>query len=85
MAPSRSDDWRALEVGTILEHLDDRPPKRISTHSLVVGLTQDLIADGLDGVAIAQALRLTAPSTALRGGARLKTRSGATVKALGAI
>lgn len=58
---------------------------KISTHSLRVGLTQDLIADGQDGVAIAQALRWTSPSTALRYGARLKSRSGATAKALGKV
>lgn len=59
--------------------------KKISTHSLRVGLTQDLIANGQDGVAISQALRWTSPSTALRYGARLKARSGATAKALGLI
>lgn len=59
--------------------------KRISTHSLRVGLTQDLIANGQDGVAISQALRWTSPSTALRYGARLKVKSGATAKALGGI
>ncbi|MEE4208869.1 MAG: hypothetical protein V2I43_06355, partial [Parvularcula sp.] len=59
--------------------------KRVSTHSLRVGLTQDLIAGGQDGVAIAQALRWTSPSTALRYGARLKSRSGATAKALGRV
>ena len=59
--------------------------KKISSHSLRVGLTQDLIANGQDGVAISQALRWTSPSTALRYGARLKVKSGATAKALGEI
>jgi site-specific recombinase XerD len=59
--------------------------KKISSHSLRVGLTQDLIADGQDGVAISQALRWTSPSTALKYGARLKARSGATAKALSSI
>jgi integrase len=59
--------------------------KKISSHSLRVGLTQDLIADGQDGVAISQALRWTSPSTALKYGTRLKARSGATAKALSSI
>lgn len=58
---------------------------KISTHSLRVGLTQDLIANGQDGVAIAQALRWTSPSTALRYGAKLRSASGATAKALGRV
>ena len=51
--------------------------RTISTHSLRVGLTQDLIAEGQDGVAIAQALRWSSPSTAQRYGAQLRVRSGA--------
>ena len=47
----------------------------LSTHSLRVGLTQDLFAAGEDGVGIAQALRWSSPSTALRYGRKLAARS----------
>src|SRR3546814_1205265 len=43
----------------------------LSTHSLRVGLTQDLFAAGEDGAGIAQALRWSSPATALRYGRKL--------------
>ncbi|GAM07516.1 phage integrase domain/SAM domain-containing protein, partial [Novosphingobium sp. MBES04] len=54
----------------------------LSTHSLRVGLTQDLLAAGEDGLAIAQALRWSSPSTALRYGARLRAENGAASRVL---
>ncbi|MET0373348.1 MAG: hypothetical protein ABW128_03705 [Rhizorhabdus sp.] len=49
--------------------------RALSTHSLRDGLTQDLFAAGEDGVGIAQALRWSSPSTALRYGRKLAARS----------
>jgi hypothetical protein len=54
----------------------------LSTHSLRVGLTQDLFAAGEDGVRIAQALRWSSPSTALRYGRNLATRSNVAARVL---
>jgi len=48
----------------------------LSTHSLRVGLTQDLFAAGKDGAGIALALRWSSPSTALLYGRRLQVQSG---------
>lgn len=50
----------------------------LSTHSLRVGLTQDLFASGEDAGPIAQALRWTSTSTALRYGRKLAPSSNAT-------
>jgi site-specific recombinase XerC len=55
----------------------------ISTHSLRVGLTQDLFAAGEDGAGIAQALRWQSPATALRYGRKLAVRSNVAAKVLG--
>lgn len=56
--------------------------KGLSTHSLRVGLTQDLFAAGEDGVGIAQALRWSSPSTALRYGRKLVARSNVAARVL---
>ena len=54
----------------------------LSTHSLRVGLTQDLFASGEDAGPIAQALRWTSTSTALRYGRELAPSSNATARML---
>ena len=54
----------------------------LSTHSLRVGLTQDLFASGEDSGPIAQALRWTSTSTALRYGRKLAPASNATARML---
>lgn len=54
----------------------------LSTHSLRVGLTQDLFASGEDAGPIAQALRWTSSATALRYGRNLLPSSGATARML---
>ena len=57
----------------------------ISSHSLRVGLTQDLFAAREDGLAISQTLRWKSPATALRYGAKLKVRSNSAARVLGGI
>lgn len=57
----------------------------ISSHSLRVGLTQDLFAAREDGLAISQTLRWKSPATALRYGARLEVRSNSAARVLGGI
>ena len=57
----------------------------LSTHSLRVGLTQDLFAAGEDGSGIALTLRWSSPSTALRYGRKLAVRSNAASRVLAAI
>lgn len=57
----------------------------LSTHSLRVGLTQDLFAAGEDGAGIALTLRWSSPSTALRYGRKLAVRSNAASRVLGKI
>lgn len=57
----------------------------LSSHSLRVGLTQDLFAAGEDGVGIAQALRWSSPSTALRYGRKLAARSNVAARVLSQI
>lgn len=52
--------------------------KRISSHSLRVGLTQDLIARGQDGVAIAKALRWKSTAQVIHYGNELSEEDGAT-------
>lgn len=54
----------------------------LSTHSLRVGLTQDLFASGEDAGPVAQALRWTSTSTALRYGRKLAPSSNATARML---
>lgn len=56
--------------------------KALSTHSLRVGLTQDLFAAGEDGTGIAQALRWSSPTTALRYGRKLAVRSNVAARVL---
>ena len=56
--------------------------KALSTHSLRVGLTQDLFAAGQDAAGIAQALRWTSPTTALRYGRKLAARSNVAARVL---
>ena len=57
--------------------------RQLSSHSLRVGLTQDLFAAREDGVAISQTLRWKSPATALRYGAKLKVRSNSAARVLG--
>lgn len=56
--------------------------KALSTHSLRVGLTQDLFAHGEDAGPIAQALRWTSTATALRYGRKLAPSSNAAARML---
>ena len=56
--------------------------KALSTHSLRVGLTQDLFASGEDAGPIAQALRWTSTATALRYGRKLAPSSNAAARML---
>lgn len=55
---------------------------QLSTHSLRVGLTQDLFANGADAGPVAQALRWSSTSTALRYGRALAPASNATAQML---
>ncbi len=57
----------------------------LSTHSLRVGLTQDLFAAGEDGAGIALTLRWSSPATALRYGRKLAVRSNAASRVLSRI
>lgn len=57
----------------------------LSTHSLRVGLTQDLFAAGEDGAGIALTLRWTSPATALRYGRKLAVRSNSASRVLGKV
>jgi integrase len=57
----------------------------LSTHSLRVGLTQDLFAAGEDGAGIALTLRWSSPATALRYGRKLAVHSNAASRVLGKI
>jgi integrase len=54
----------------------------LSTHSLRVGLTQDLFAAGEDAGPVAQALRWTSPVTALRYARHLVPKSNAAARVL---
>jgi len=75
---------RAAECGLVsLIGKDlDRGIAALSTHSLRVGLTQDLFANGEDAGPIAQALRWTSTATALRYGRKLAPVSNATARML---
>jgi integrase len=57
----------------------------LSTHSLRVGLTQDLFAAGEDGAGIALTLRWSSPATALRYGRKLAVRHNAASRLLGKV
>ncbi|PZU05969.1 tyrosine-type recombinase/integrase [Sphingomonas sp.] len=57
----------------------------LSTHSLRVGLTQDLFAAGEDGAGIALTLRWSSPATALRYGRKLAVRSNAASRVLSSV
>jgi hypothetical protein len=65
-------------MGADLDHAIDA----LSTHSLRVGLTQDLFANGEDAGPIAQALRWTSTATALRYGRKLAPSSNAAARML---
>ena len=75
---------RAWADGLIEVEKDDivEALKTISSHSLRVGLTHDLIALGTDGVAITNAMRWTSSGTILRYGKKLRARSSATARFL---
>jgi len=60
----------------------DEAVAALSTHSLRVGLTQDLFAAGEDGSGIALTLRWSSPSTALRYGRQLHVQSGVAARVL---
>ena len=60
----------------------ERALDALSTHSLRVGLTQDLFASGEDAGPIAQALRWSSVGTALRYGRRLAPASNAAARML---
>lgn len=77
-ARQAADDHLVTLVGLEL----DAAIARLSTHSLRVGLTQDLFASGEDAGPIAQALRWTSTSTALRYGRKLAPSSNATARML---
>ena len=63
----------------------DRAIAALSTHSLRVGLTQELFAGGADAGPVAQALRWTSTSTALRYGRKLAPASNAAAAMLGKV
>jgi integrase len=73
-----ADEHLVMLAGAELEVAIDA----LSTHSLRVGLTQDLFASGEDAGPIAQALRWTSTSTALRYGRKLAPSSNATARLL---
>lgn len=77
-ARQAADDHLVALVGPELE----AAIARLSTHSLRVGLTQDLFASGEDAGPIAQALRWTSTATALRYGRQLAPSSNATARML---
>ena len=60
----------------------ERALDALSTHSLRVGLTQDLSASGEDADPIAQALRWSSIGTALRYGRRLAPAANAAARML---
>jgi integrase len=75
---------RAVAAGLIAIPADavDDAIAALSTHSLRVGLTQDLFAAGEDGAGIALTLRWSSPSTALRYGRQLQVQSGVAARVL---
>ncbi|OZA62660.1 MAG: integrase, partial [Sphingomonadales bacterium 39-62-4] len=78
VAQRAADEYLVNLVGKDL----DSAIAALSTHSLRVGLTQDLFATGEDAGPIAQALRWTSTSTALRYGRKLAPASNATARML---
>lgn len=81
--------YRRIALAAAAEGLIDIPPGELdaaiaalSTHSLRVGLTQDLFAAGEDGAGIALTLRWSSPSTALRYGRQLQVQSGVAARVL---
>jgi integrase len=81
--------YRRIASAAARAGLIDMPPGELdaaiaalSTHSLRVGLTQDLFAAGEDGAGIALTLRWSSPSTALRYGRRLQAQSGVAARVL---
>lgn len=81
--------YRRVALGAFDQGLVEMPAadvaaavRALSSHSLRVGLTQDLFAAGEDGVGIAQALRWSSPSTALRYGRKLAARSNVAARVL---
>ncbi len=63
----------------------DEMLRAVSSHSLRVGLTQDLFAAGEDGAGIALALRWSSPTTALRYARELAVSSNAAARVLGSL
>lgn len=81
--------YRRIALTAAAKGLVDIPPAELdaavaalSTHSLRVGLTQDLFAAGEDGAGIALTLRWSSPSTALRYGRQLQVQSGVAARVL---
>lgn len=81
--------YRRIALAAAREGLVDVPTAELetaiaalSTHSLRVGLTQDLFAAGEDGAGIALTLRWSSPSTALRYGRQLQVQSGVAARVL---
>lgn len=81
--------YRRIALGAARAGLVDLPAGELdtaiaalSTHSLRVGLTQDLFAAGEDGAGIALTLRWSSPSTALRYGRQLQVQSGVAARVL---
>ena len=74
----------ALDYGTVNlgSANEEEAVAALSTHSLRVGLTQDLFANGEDAGSIAQALRWSSPSTAIRYGRKLAPQSNAAARLL---
>lgn len=84
--------YRRIALAAAAAGLVDIPARELdgaiaalSTHSMRVGLTQDLFAAGEDGAGIALTLRWSSPSTALRYGRQLQVQSGVAARVLGAI
>lgn len=77
----------AVEAGLveISDVMLDDAIAALSTHSLRVGLTQDLFAAGEDGAGIALTLRWSSPSTALRYGRKLAAHGNAASRLLGGV
>ena len=81
--------YRRVATGAFDAGLVDLPVAKVdvairalSTHSLRVGLTQDLFAAGEDGSGIALALRWKSPTTALRYGRKLAAGNNAAARLL---
>ncbi|MEM7687515.1 MAG: tyrosine-type recombinase/integrase [Pseudomonadota bacterium] len=74
----------ALDYGTVdlCGENEEKAIAALSTHSLRVGLTQDLFANGEDAGSIAQALRWSSPNTAIRYGRKLAPQSNAAARLL---